>query len=75
MVEFRIKINPEQRLAYIPKEIYNALGPELKAVANRCAVLMFPENISVADVLKSIEIIKADLKHAQQLNLSLKERR
>ena len=67
MVEFRIKINPEQRLACIPKELYEVLGHETKAVANRRAVIFFSENATLADVLKSLEIIRADLKHGLEL--------
>ena len=67
MVEFRIKINPEQRLAYIPKEIYEVLGSDLKAVGNRTAVIFYPENATIKNVLKSLRIIQADLEHAYQL--------
>jgi len=67
MVEFKIKINPEQRLAYIPKEIYEALGSDLKAVCNRTAVVFYPENTAIEDVVKSLEIIESDLRHAIKL--------
>ena len=67
MVEFKIKINPEQRLAYIPKEIYAALGSDLKAVCNRAAVVFYSEDTNIEDVIKSLEIIQADLKHALTL--------
>ena len=66
-MEFKIRINPEQRLAYIPKEIYEVLGSELKAVANRTAVVFYSQNSSIEDVLESLEIIEADLKHALKL--------
>jgi hypothetical protein len=68
MVEFRIKINPEQRLAYIPKEIVEAIGCELKATPNKAAVLLYPQNISVKDILKSLDIIRRDLKHGLELS-------
>jgi len=67
MVEFKIRINPEQRLAYIPKEIYQILSSEVKAVGNRTAVIFYPINVALKDVLKSLEIIQADLKHALSL--------
>jgi len=67
MVEFDIKIHPQQRIAYIPKELYAVLSSHSKAVANRTAVLLFPEGTSRENVLKSLDIIKADLLHAQQL--------
>lgn len=67
MVEFNIKIHPEQRLAYIPKEIFAVLSSHVKAIPNRVAVLIFSEDVSTDDVLKSLDIIKADLLHAQEL--------
>lgn len=67
VVEFDLKINPEQGTAYIPKEIREALGREIKAVPNRTAVLLFPKNIRIQDVLKSVDAIKADLEHAVEL--------
>lgn len=67
MVEFKIRINPEQRLAYIPKEIYEVLGSELRAVADGTAVILYPENVAIEDVLESLEIIQANLKHALKL--------
>jgi len=68
MVEFKIKINPEQRLAYIPKEIVEAIGFELKATPNRAAVLLYPENMPLKDVVKSLNIIRQDLEHASELS-------
>lgn len=67
MVEFKIKIHPEQGIAYIPKEIREATGTELKAVPNRTAVLLFPKNVPVKDVAKSLTIIKQDLEHSAEL--------
>jgi hypothetical protein len=67
MVEFEIKINPEQRLAYIPKEIYAVLSNHAKAIPNRVAVLIFRDGVSREDVLKSLDIIKQDLLHAQEM--------
>lgn len=67
MVEFEIKIHPKQRLAYIPKELYAILSSHSKAVANRTAVLLFPEGISKENVLKSLLIIKDDLEHGIEL--------
>lgn len=64
MVEFKIKVNPDQHVAYIPKEIYEALGPNLTAVANRAAILVYSEGTTPENAIKSIEIIKADLQHA-----------
>ncbi|MEM3628758.1 MAG: hypothetical protein QXE06_05250 [Candidatus Bathyarchaeia archaeon] len=42
MVKFRIKVHPQQRLAYIPKEIFEALGPKLEVVPNLKGGLCLP---------------------------------
>jgi len=63
----KLKINRKQRLAYIPKAIYNILGPDVKVAPNRAAVLMFPADLQIKDVLRSLDIIKADLVHALEL--------
>lgn len=68
MVEFKIKINPTQRLAYIPKEIYEILGSRLKATPNRTAVLLYPEDMPIKDVVKSLEMIRRDLEHGIELS-------
>lgn len=67
MVEFEIKINPHQRLAYIPKEIFAVLTNHAKAIPNRAAVLFYSESTSTEDILESLEVIKADLIHAQNM--------
>ncbi|MCW3985316.1 MAG: hypothetical protein NWE91_02765 [Candidatus Bathyarchaeota archaeon] len=66
-MEIEIKINQKQRLAYIPKSIYNILGSNVKVTPNRAAVLMFAADVSINDVLKSLDIIKADLLHGIEL--------
>jgi len=66
-LELKLKINPIERLAYIPKAIFNILGPDVCVTPDRSAVLMFGSEVGIDDVLKSLDIIKADLLHAQQL--------
>jgi len=67
MVEFEIKINPQQGTAYIPKVIRETLGVELKAVPNRTAVLLYPKNMPIKDVVKSLDVIRKDLEHGIEL--------
>ena len=67
MVEFEICLNPKTRTAYIPKELANTLGAKVRAVGNRVAVLLFPEGMALSDVIRSLELIKDDLEHAQEL--------
>ena len=74
MVEFQLKINEKQGTSYIPKEIREILGTEIKAVPNRVAVLLYPKNMTIEDVVKSLGTIKRDLKHAIQLQFDQLER-
>jgi hypothetical protein len=67
MVEFKIRIHPEQRLAYIPRQLVETLGFRLKAVPNSVAVLFFPEDADPQDVIKSLQIIKTELVHSLAL--------
>ena len=74
MVEFQLKINEKQGTSYIPKEIREILGTEIKAVPNRVAVLLYPKNMTIEDVVKSLGTIKRDLEHAIQLQFDKLER-
>jgi len=67
MVEFKIKVHPEQHLAYIPKELFVMLGSNVKAIGDQAAVVFFPENMRTEDVLQSLKIIMADLEHGLAL--------
>jgi len=60
VVELKTKITTTGVL-YIPKEIREAFSRELKIIANATAALFFPANANYEDVLKSLEIIKAEL--------------
>jgi hypothetical protein len=65
-MDMTIKIG-KSRLAYIPKALYEVLGNSPRATPDRAAVLLFAENTSIEDVLKSLDIIKRDLLHAKEL--------
>jgi len=67
MVEFRIKVNKQQRLTYMPKAIVDAMGLEFKLVANRAAIIMYPKNTAIKDVVKSLQILLQDFEHAQEM--------
>jgi hypothetical protein len=67
MVEFDIKVNEKQHVAYIPREIVEALGLNLKLVGNRVSAVIYPENASLADVVKSMKILLADFEHALEI--------
>jgi len=67
MVEFKIKVNKQQRLTYIPKAIVDAMGLEFNLVANRAAIIMYPKNTNLKDVCKSLEILLRDFEHAVEM--------
>lgn len=62
MVELKTKITTTGVL-YIPKEIRDVFTREMKIIPNAAAAVFFPANISYENVLKSLEIIAADIKH------------
>ncbi len=66
-MELRIKINQKERLAYIPKALFQILGTNVRATPNRAAVLLFSDKTTIEEALRSLEIIKADLQHARTL--------
>ena len=67
-LDFEIKINKKQRLAYIPKSIFAILGPVARATPDRVAVLLCNNKTTIDDLLTSLDIIKADLLHAKELH-------
>jgi hypothetical protein len=68
MVEFDVKVNPEQHSAYIPKEVIKALGTKLKILPNSRAAIIYPAGTKLKDVLASVEILSADLKHRIEMD-------
>jgi bifunctional DNA-binding transcriptional regulator/antitoxin component of YhaV-PrlF toxin-antitoxin module len=66
MVLLKTKITTTGVL-YIPKEIREAFTRELKIIPNARAALFFPANAAYEDVLRSLEIIEADLRHRIEL--------
>ena len=72
MVEFKVKVNADQGTCYLPKEIREALGLDLKLVGNRAAIVMYPEKIALKDVVKSLEILLADFRHALEMQEAAK---
>jgi bifunctional DNA-binding transcriptional regulator/antitoxin component of YhaV-PrlF toxin-antitoxin module len=66
MVLLKTKITTTGVL-YIPKEIREAFTRELKIIPNARAALFFPADAAYEDVLRSLEIIEADLRHRIEL--------
>jgi len=66
MVELQTKIT-KSGVLYIPKEIRDAFTRNLKIIPNATAALFFPANANYEDVLKSLKIIEADLRHRLEI--------
>ena len=71
MVKFQIKVHPKQRLAYIPKEIFEALGTRLEAIPNLQGVFLYPEGLSPEQTLNSMKAIYDHFR--QQVDIEKKE--
>ena len=60
MVEFEVKVCDNK--AYLKEELMKVLPTNpLKAIPNAKAVVLFPNNIDLKDVKKSLELILADV--------------
>jgi len=67
MVELTTKITGSGIL-YIPKNVREAFGRHMKIIPNATAALFFPADAEYEDVLSSLEIITADVKHRLRMN-------
>jgi hypothetical protein len=56
-MELKIKINQKQRLAYIPKALFQVLGTNVRASPNRATVLLYSEKTGIDDAIRSLDII------------------
>lgn len=62
MVEFKGTIT-NAGVFYVPAELRREFGREIKIIPNASAAIFFSRNTHLEHVLKSMEIIAADLKH------------
>lgn len=67
MVEFEIKVNEKQHVAYIPQEIIDALGLHLRLVGNRTSAVVYPATADLSDVVRSLKILLDDFEHALEM--------
>lgn len=61
-MEFIIKIDEKQHTGYFKKEIVEAFGLRLKFQPNSKAAIVYSEGVKASDVIKSVEILLADLR-------------
>ena len=66
-LEFNLKAHPKNRIMYLPQKIFNILGTNITAVPNRTAVICYNAQTPITDVLYSLDIIQADLKHLVEI--------
>lgn len=48
---------------YVPKKVRNAFGKDIKIIPNASAAVLFSKQTRYEDVLASLEIISADIRH------------
>ena len=63
MVEFDLKLHPKQHSTYFPKELVKTFGLRLKVIPNSKVAIIYPDGTRLRDVLISVDILRADLKH------------
>lgn len=66
MVLLRTKIT-KTGVLYIPKEVREAFPRKIRIIPNARAALFFPADALFEDVLTSLQIIEAELKHRLQM--------
>ena len=66
MVELKTKIT-KTGVLYIPKELREAFGRDMKIIASVTASVFFPADADYRDVLESINIIVKDIQHRIRL--------
>jgi hypothetical protein len=70
MIELKTKIT-DAGVFYVPKELRDAFGLKIKIIPNASAAIFFSQNARYEDVLASLEIIAADIRH--RINLAKQE--
>jgi len=68
MVEFSLKVNEKQGIAYLPKEIRDAFGLRLKLLPDAEAAAIYREGSDPARVIRSLEHIIENLRLLVETN-------
>ena len=68
MIIFNVKVHPEQRKAYIPKEVLEAFGCELKLLGCANAAVIWPKDKPLRHVIESVRLLLKDLEMRLQEN-------
>jgi hypothetical protein len=67
MVKFNLTVNKKQRTAYFNRKIVDSLGYELLVQLNATSGVIYPKDAEKEDIIRSVEILLADLKHQARL--------
>jgi bifunctional DNA-binding transcriptional regulator/antitoxin component of YhaV-PrlF toxin-antitoxin module len=66
MVKFHTKSNPQGQY-YLPKEVREELGENLDLICNAKAAVIYNSSTPLEAVLKSLEVLTADLQQRRDL--------
>lgn len=61
-MDYKIRVNPSERMAYLPKDVVERLGAELTIFPNTVAAILYPTGEDPRLVLKSVRSL---LRHLQ----------
>jgi len=66
MVELKTKVS-KGGVLYVPSEIREAFGREMKVIVDCVAALFFPASADYKDVLDSLKLIELEIEHRLKL--------
>jgi hypothetical protein len=55
LVEYRLPVNPKERLLYVPKVLCEQFGYELKLTPSTKAMLLYSKDTTVKELLASLK--------------------
>ena len=64
-MDFDIIIHPQQRVAYIPKKLYEILGTDVKALPNTKAVIFYNSKTTHEELIASVKMLLVMLEQIQ----------
>ena len=74
MLEFHLKINPQQRLTRIPKLLAQTFGHEWIVIPNSKCAIVFEPGTSTETILRSLSLIQKDLEFRFETEKTAKSR-
>jgi hypothetical protein len=65
-MKYKIKANPNGQF-YFPKRVRDEWGHELELIPDAEAGAIYPAGLSAREVLRSLNVVIADLKHRMEM--------